>query len=168
MIYPIRRRGDYPQLETKSARVREFDATLKELVDDMLQSMYAAHGVGLAAPQIGFQLQVAVIDLSFGEDPNSMIVMVNPKIHHLSGEQFSEEGCLSIPGQKIIKQRFEKVIIRARTDRGKSFALTATGLLARAVQHEIDHLNGVLLEIPTISPQTQPSTPDIRTVTEEG
>lgn len=156
MIYPICRRGENLGLEKRAARVRKFDASLKELVDDMFATMYAAHGVGLAAPQIGVQLQVAVIDITFGADSGAMIVLVNPKIHKLNGEQWAEEGCLSIPGMRTLKRRFESVTVRARTEKGKSFTLTGAGLLARAIQHEWDHLQGIMLDITESSARKEP------------
>ena len=96
MIYPIVKYGD-PVLEKPAATITEFDGELRKLVDDMFESMYAAHGVGLAAPQIGISKRVAVIDVTFKEDPEAKIVLVNPEIVHTEGRQTSSEGCLSLP-----------------------------------------------------------------------
>lgn len=147
MIHTICKRGETTVLEQRSKRVTKFDESLRTLVADMFETMYAARGVGLAAPQIGIPLQIAVIDCSFGEYPAQRFILVNPKIMKLDGEQTADEGCLSMPGKRIPKRRFETVTIRARDTRGRSFMLTGTGLLARAIQHECDHLNGALLEL---------------------
>ncbi len=143
MIYPIVKFGD-PVLEKVAAPVTEFDAKLKKLVDDMFESMYEAHGVGLAAPQIGISLHLAVIDVTFKEDPNAKIVLANPQIIKTEGRQTSSEGCLSIPEFRENVTRPKKVTVKAQDVTGKWFEMTGEDLLARAFLHETDHLNGKL------------------------
>src|SRR5437764_6573085 len=113
MIYPIVKWPD-PVLEKPSAKVTVFDADLKKLADDMFESMYAAHGVGLAAPQIGISKRIAVIDVTFKEDPEAKIVLVNPEIVHTEGRQTSNEGCLSIPEFREKVTRPMRVKVRAQ------------------------------------------------------
>ena len=146
-IYPIVKRGESDILTIKAARVEKFNSYLSDLVEDMFATMYEAEGIGLAAPQIGVSLRVAVIDISCGEIPEAKIVLINPNIVGLGGIQIGDEGCLSMPGLRCEKQRFKEARVQAKTAKGKSFTLSGTGLLARAIQHELDHLNGVLLEV---------------------
>lgn len=143
MIYPIVKYGD-PVLEKPSQPVTVFDDNLRRLVDDMFESMYAAHGVGLAAPQIGIAKRLVVIDVTFKEDPGAKLVLVNPEIVHLEGKQSGQEGCLSIPEfrEQVTRARLAKV--RAQDAEGNWFEKTGEDLLARAFQHETDHLNGRL------------------------
>ena len=143
MIYPIVKYGD-PVLEKATAPITEFDDKLKKLVDDMFESMYEAHGVGLAAPQIGLSLHLAVIDVMFKEDPNAKIVLCNPQIIKTEGRQTSSEGCLSIPEFRENVTRPKYVTVRAQDVNGKWFEKTGEDLLARAFLHETDHLNGKL------------------------
>jgi peptide deformylase len=146
MIYPIVKYGD-PVLETQAATigVDEFDTPeLRKLVEDMFDSMYAARGVGLAAPQIGIAKRLAVIDCSNGERPEEKIVIINPEIIKVEGSQTSEEGCLSIPGFRENVTRGKFVTVRAQDTKGEWFEMTGDDLLARAFQHETDHLNGTL------------------------
>ncbi len=143
MIYPIVKYGD-PVLETAAKPVTEFDDKLKQLVEDMFESMYEAQGVGLAAPQIGFSLHLAVIDTSFKEDPSAKLVLANPKILSMEGKQNGGEGCLSIPEFRENLARAQRVTIRAQDVNGNWYEKTGEDLLARAFQHEIDHLNGKL------------------------
>ena len=144
MIYPIVKYGD-PVLETQAATVTEFDTPeLHKLLDDMFESMYAAKGVGLAAPQIGIGRRIAVVDLSVGEDPDKKIVLINPGVIAKEGAQLSEEGCLSLPGFREQVTRPFKVTVRAQDAKGQTFETTGEELLARAFAHEIDHLNGRL------------------------
>jgi peptide deformylase len=144
MIYPIVKYGD-PVLETKAARVEVFGTPeLRKLVDDMFQSMYAAHGVGLAAPQIGISQQIAVIDCSNAERPEEKIVLINPEILSSEGSQTSEEGCLSLPGFREQVTRGKHVTVRAQDVNGTWFETSGEDLLARAFLHETDHLNGTL------------------------
>ena len=132
-------------LREKTAPVNEFDSELQRLIDDMTETMYAAPGVGLAANQVGVLKQVTVIDVSAGEEQSSLIVLVNPEIIHKEGECSSEEGCLSFPKYTTIVKRAEKVKVKAFNRHGKLIEIEGDGLLARALQHEIDHLNGFLL-----------------------
>ncbi len=143
MIHPIVKYGD-PVLESISQPIEEFDGEFQKLVDDMFESMYAAQGVGLAAPQIGISRRVAVIDVTSGKNPEAKIVCANPEILHTEGEQREEEGCLSIPGFRGQVLRPQFVTIRAQDAAGKEFEMRGEGLLARAFCHEIDHLNGTL------------------------
>ena len=143
MIHPIVKFGD-PVLETPTKRVEKFDDDLQKLVDDMFESMYAASGVGLAAPQIGLGQRITVIDVSNGKTPEAKIVLANPEIIYADGQQREEEGCLSIPGFRGYVERPQYVTVRAQDASGKEFEMRGEGLLARAFCHEIDHLNGVL------------------------
>ena len=143
MIYPIVVYGD-PVLERPAEPVTEFNAELKKLVDDMFESMYAAHGVGLAAPQIGIAKRIAVIDTTFKEDPNAKLVLVNPEVIGREGKQNGQEGCLSLPDFRENVTRANIVTVRAQDVEGNWFEKTGDDLLARAFLHEIDHLNGRL------------------------
>lgn len=143
MIYPIMKYGD-PVLEKPSEPVRVFDGELKKLVEDMFESMYAAHGVGLAAPQIGISKRLAVIDVTFKEDADAKLVLVNPEIIHTEGKHTQNEGCLSIPEFREPVSRPMRVTVRAQDVNGKWFEKTGEELLARAFLHETDHLNGKL------------------------
>ena len=143
MIYPIVKLGD-PVLEKPAAAVTEFDEGLKKLIDDMFESMYEAHGVGLAAPQIGIGKRIAVVDVTFKEDPKAKLVLVNPEIIFTDGRQTSQEGCLSIPDFREKVTRARKVTVKAQDANGKWFEHTGEDLLARAFLHETDHLNGKL------------------------
>ena len=142
-IYPIVKYGD-PILEKPTATVKKFDADFEQLTEDMFASMYAAQGVGLAAPQIGLTLRVAVVDVTTGKNPEAKIVLANPEIIHAEGEVREEEGCLSIPGFRGYVMRPQFVTVRAQNAKGESFEIRAENLMARAFCHEIDHLNGIL------------------------
>jgi peptide deformylase len=143
MVYPIVLYGD-PVLETPAATVTEFDDELKTLIDDMFESMYAAHGVGLAAPQIGISKRITVIDVSFKEDPGQKLVLINPEIIATRGKQRGQEGCLSLPEFREDVSRANVVTVRAQDANGVWFEKTGEELLARAFLHEIEHLNGRL------------------------
>jgi peptide deformylase len=143
MIHPIVKLGD-PVLETPAKPVDKFDEELQKLVADMFESMYAARGVGLAAPQIGISLRLAVIDVTDGKNPEAKIVCANPEIIHAEGEQREEEGCLSVPGFRGYVPRPQYVTVRAQDATGKQFEMRSEQLLARAFCHEIDHLHGTL------------------------
>lgn len=143
MIYPIVKYGN-PVLEKSAEPVTEFNDALKQLVEDMFESMYVAKGVGLAAPQIGISKRLAVIDVTFKEDPNARLVLANPEIIHTEGKQTQSEGCLSIPEFREPVTRPNKVTVRAQDIHGKWFEKTGEELLARAFLHETDHLNGKL------------------------
>jgi peptide deformylase len=142
-IYPIVKYGD-PILEKPTALVKKFDEELEQLAEDMFASMYAASGVGLAAPQIGKGLRIAVVDVTSGKNPEAKIVLVNPEVIHGEGEKREEEGCLSIPGFRGYVVRPQFVTVRAQNAKGETFEMRGEELLARAFCHEIDHLNGVL------------------------
>ncbi|HET7258678.1 MAG TPA: peptide deformylase [Candidatus Acidoferrum sp.] len=142
-IYPIVKYGD-PILEKPTAPVKNFDAEFEQLTEDMFASMYAAQGVGLAAPQIGLSLRVAVVDVTTGKNPEAKIVIANPEIIHAEGEVREEEGCLSIPGFRGYVMRPQFVTVRAQNAKGESFEIRGENLLARAFCHEIDHLHGIL------------------------
>jgi peptide deformylase len=143
MIYPIVKFGN-PVLEKSAEPVTVFDTSLMKLVEDMFESMYAAHGVGLAAPQIGISKRLAVIDITFQEDPDARLVIANPEIVRAEGRHTQNEGCLSIPEFREPVARARKVTIRAQDVNGKWFEKTGEDLLARAFLHETDHLNGKL------------------------
>lgn len=143
MIYPIVKFGD-PVLEKPAAPITSFDDDLKKLVEDMFESMYAAHGVGLAAPQIGISKRLAVIDVTFKEDPDAKLVLANPEIIHSEGKQSQNEGCLSIPEFREPVTRARTVTVRAQDINGQFYEKTGEDLLARAFLHETDHLNGKL------------------------
>jgi len=143
MIHRIVKFGN-PVLEKPAAPVTVFDDELKKLVEDMFESMYEARGVGLAAPQIGLSKRLAVIDVTFKEDPNAKLVLANPEIIHTEGKHRQPEGCLSIPEFREPVTRATKVTIRAQDVNGQWFEKTGEDLLARAFLHETDHLNGKL------------------------
>jgi peptide deformylase len=143
MIYPIVKYGD-PVLEKPAETVTAFDDELQNLLDDMFESMYAAHGVGLAAPQIGIGKRIAVIDITFKEDPNAKLVLINPQIIHTEGRHTQQEGCLSLPEFRENVTRPTRVTVRAQDAKGNWFEKTGGDLLARALMHETDHLNGKL------------------------
>lgn len=133
-----------PILQRPTEKVDAFDEELRTLADDMFESMYKAVGIGLAAPQIGVGKRITVIDLSNKEDPKDKIVLVNPEITHHEGRQVGEEGCLSLPDIRDKVTRAAKVTVRAQDLEGNWFEMEGTELLARAFQHEIDHLDGIL------------------------
>jgi peptide deformylase len=143
MIHPILKYGA-AVLETPTQPVEKFDEQLAALVQDMFESMYAAQGVGLAAPQIGRDVCVAVVDVSVGKNPEAKLVLANPQIVHSEGEQREEEGCLSLPGFRGYVARPQYVTVRAQDAAGTEFEMRGEGLLARAFCHEIDHLHGTL------------------------
>ncbi|HEX4544413.1 MAG TPA: peptide deformylase [Candidatus Acidoferrum sp.] len=142
-IYPIVKFGD-PILEKPGAPVKQFDAELEELAEDMFASMYAAQGVGLAAPQIGKSIRFCVVDVTAGKNPEAKIVLANPEIIHAEGEVREEEGCLSIPGFRGYVIRPQFVTVKAQNAKGEFFEIRGENMLARAFCHEIDHLNGIL------------------------
>jgi peptide deformylase len=143
MIYPIVKFPD-PILQQAAEPVSVFDAELRKLVDDMFTSMYDAQGIGLAAPQIGISKRLTVIDVSFQKDPKQKLVLINPEIVEKSGKQVEEEGCLSLPEIRDRVARAAQVKVRAFDAEGKPVEVEGTELLSRALQHEIDHLDGIL------------------------
>ena len=133
-----------PDLQKPAAAVTAFDAELSKLIDDMIDTMYAAPGVGLAAPQVGVALRVCVIDLSTGKRGGEVLTLVNPEFVERDGMQLEEEGCLSVPTFSATVARPARAVVRARDRTGAERIVTGDGLLARALQHELDHLDGVL------------------------
>jgi len=142
-LRPIVKWGD-PVLHAPSAPVGEVDGSLATLVHDMVETMYAAPGIGLAAPQIGVPLRVIVIDLSVGEEKGQLITLINPELVEREGEQRHEEECLSVPGFGGTPARPARVVVKGRDLEGKERVYAATDLLARAFCHEIDHIDGLL------------------------
>jgi peptide deformylase len=147
-IREIRKYPD-PVLRKKTQPVEKIDPAVDQLIDDMIETMHAAPGVGLAANQVGVSLQLAIIDLTSSEDrkkgkPQPILVIINPEILSQEGAVVEEEGCLSIPEYAETVKRAAKVKVRAKDRQGRHFELEADGLMAKALQHEIDHLNGVL------------------------
>jgi peptide deformylase len=143
MLRPILRYGERP-LHAPAEPVSRFDLNLHALIDDMIETMYAAPGIGLAAPQVGVPVRVFVADLSVGRDPSQLIVMVNPEFVEREGTQLEEEGCLSLPGFNATVLRPARAVVRGLDPDGREQRIEGTGLLARAFQHEIDHLDGRL------------------------
>jgi peptide deformylase len=143
MIRPILKYGDRV-LHERAENVVAVTAEIDRLVDDMIETMYAAPGVGLAAPQVGVPLRVFVVDISVGRDPNGLIVMINPEFVERDGMQLEDEGCLSVPGFNATVVRPSRAVIKGLDRSGQEQQHEATGLLARAFQHEMDHLDGTL------------------------
>ncbi|MBI3895276.1 MAG: peptide deformylase [Acidobacteria bacterium] len=143
MIHPVVKYGNEVLAKTAEP-VTVFDGDLQKLIEDMFESMYAAQGVGLAAPQIGISRRIAVIDITTGKDPKARIVLINPEIIVTEGQQKEEEGCLSLPGFRETVKRPLRATVRALDRKGKEFTMQGEGLLARAFCHETDHLNGQL------------------------
>ncbi len=133
-----------PVLARPGEPVTEFDSELRKFVADMFETMYAAQGIGLAAPQVAVAKRVTVIDLSMGKDPAQKLVLINPEITFQEGRQYEEEGCLSFPDIREKVVRAFKVKVRAQDEHGKWFEMEGEELLSRAFQHEIDHLDGML------------------------
>ncbi len=133
-----------PVLRVRCRKVETFDAGLRKLAANMVETMHAAPGVGLAAPQVGSDLRLAVVDISVGEDPAAVQVLVNPEVVRREGLETDVEGCLSLPGINDKVDRPFAVTVRAQTLEGESFELEAEDYLARAICHEVDHLDGIL------------------------
>jgi peptide deformylase len=143
MVLPIVKYPD-PVLQRPALPVTEFNEDLRKLAEDMFESMYAAEGIGLAAPQVGVSKRITVIDLSFKKVPEDRLVLVNPEIILREGKQLEEEGCLSLPEIRAKVSRAARVVVRAQDVEGNWFEKDALTLLSRCIQHEIDHLDGVL------------------------
>ncbi|NJD90527.1 MAG: peptide deformylase [Geobacter sp.] len=143
MIRPILTYPD-PELKKKSAPVTVISDKIRELANDMAETMYDAPGVGLAAPQIGVHQRVIVIDVAGSDEPPALITAINPVIIHAEGETFEEEGCLSVPKYAANVRRHAKVVVKGLNLDGEEMVWRADGLLAVAFQHEIDHLDGIL------------------------
>ncbi|NVN98130.1 MAG: peptide deformylase [Geobacteraceae bacterium] len=133
-----------PELKKKSAPVTVINDSLRQLVEDMAETMYDAPGIGLAAPQIGVLQRVIVIDIAGGDEPPELIAAINPVIVHAEGETFEEEGCLSVPKYAANVRRHGKIVVKGLNPDGEEMTWKAEGLLAIAFQHEIDHLDGIL------------------------
>jgi peptide deformylase len=142
-ILPIRIYPD-PILRAKTRRIEVFDATLRKLAADMVETMHVAPGVGLAAPQVGSDLRLAVVDPSVGEDPSQVRVLVNPEITRREGQETDLEGCLSLPGINDKVDRPLAILVKAQDLEGKPFEIEAEDYLARIICHEVDHLDGIL------------------------
>jgi peptide deformylase len=143
VIRPILKYGD-GTLQQKASPVSAITPDIERVIDDMIDTMYAAPGVGLAAPQIGVPFRIFVIDVSIGRDPESLIIMVNPEFVSRDGMQLEEEGCLSVPGFEATVVRPMHAVVKGLDRNGQEFQREGTGLLARAFQHELDHLDGKL------------------------
>ena len=143
MLRPILRLGDSILSEPARA-VDTITPEIETLIDDMIETMYAAPGIGLAAPQVGASLRIFVIDLSLGKDRAGLHAMINPQFVERDGMQLEEEGCLSIPGFTATVARPSRVVVEGLNRHGEKYRLEGTGLLARALQHEVDHLNSCL------------------------
>lgn len=143
MIRPILKYGDSVLVEP-ARRVDAITPDIERLIDDMVETMYAAPGVGLAAPQVGVPLRIFVVDLSLGRDPASLIVMVNPEFVSREGLQLEEEGCLSLPGFNATVVRPLRAVVKGLNRDGQEQVQEGRDLLARAFQHEMDHLDGTL------------------------
>jgi peptide deformylase len=143
MIRPILKYGDAP-LHDAAQPVDAVTVEIERLIDDMIETMYAAPGVGLAAPQVGVPLRLFVVDLSTGRDPKGLLALINPEFVEVDGVQLEEEGCLSLPGFNATVVRPSRVVVRSLDRYGTEQTTEGTGLLARAFQHEMDHLNGTL------------------------
>jgi peptide deformylase len=143
VLRPILRLGD--SILSEPARVVDaITPEIEQLIDDMIETMYAAPGIGLAAPQVGVSLRIFVIDLSLGKDPAQLYTMINPQFVERDGMQLEEEGCLSIPGFTATVARPKRVVVKGLNRQGDEYTIEGTGLLARALQHEIDHLHSCL------------------------
>jgi len=134
-----------PVLRKIAEPVRDYNPALEKLIQDMADTMYSAPGIGLAGNQVGVLKQIAIVDVSPPDKPKNLIVLINPEIVEMEGEDEMEEGCLSIPDFRQIVKRAKKIKVRARNLKGEEIELSAEGLLARAIQHELDHLNARLI-----------------------
>lgn len=138
----------YPEkvLKEKASPVENINGQIQRLIDDMTETMYAAPGIGLAAPQVGVSKRIIILDVSVkDEEKMPLIVLINPEIVNYEGETDSEEGCLSLPGYTTTVKRSEKILVRGLNREGMPVEIDGEGLLSRALQHEIDHLNGTLI-----------------------
>ena len=143
MIRPILRYGD-ESLHEPAGLVTEITSEIQQLIDDLIQTMYAAPGIGLAAPQVGVSLRIFVADISVGRDASELITFINPEFVSRDGTQREEEGCLSVPGFKATVVRPARAIVKGLDHEGREQIVEATGLLARCFEHEMDHLDGTV------------------------
>ena len=143
MILPILKYGSR-ELRVVSKNVESFDEDLETIIKNMVDTMYAAPGIGLAAAQVGINIRLTTVDLSVGEEPDKLMVLCNPEIISVEGTQKNDEGCLSVPDFSETVTRPQKMVVRARNAKGEEIIVEADGLLARCLSHEIDHMNGLL------------------------
>jgi peptide deformylase len=143
VIRPILKFGEAP-LHEPAADVGELNDSVQNIIDDMIETMYGAPGIGLAAPQIGVPLRIFVVDLSLGHNPDDLKVFINPVFLERDGVQLEEEGCLSVPGFNATVARPQRAVVKGRSRQGEELTVEGTDLLARAFQHEMDHLDGKL------------------------
>jgi peptide deformylase len=143
MIRPILRYGD-PVLHRPAAAVADITPEIQQLIDDMIQTMYAAPGIGLAAPQVGVSIRIFVADLSTGRNPDELLTFINPEFVEIDGTQLEDEGCLSAPGFNATVARPARAVLKGLNREGVERVVDATGLLARCFQHEMDHLAGTV------------------------
>lgn len=132
------------QLEIPAKKVEEINEDIKRITMDIVETMYAAPGIGLAATQVGIPFRIAAIDLSLGKNQDGLIILINPEIIHTEGNQQEEEGCLSFPGIYAVTNRPAKILVKAKNLNNEFYEIEGTELLARALSHEIDHLDGIL------------------------
>lgn len=143
MVRPILKYGETP-LHERAQPVAAITPDVDRVIQDMVETMYAAPGIGLAAPQIGVALRIFVVDLSVGRDPKGLLTVINPEVLEIDGVQLEEEGCLSVPGFNATVVRPSRVVLKGLDRNGVEQRHDGTGLLARAFQHEMDHLDGML------------------------
>jgi len=143
VILPILKFGEAP-LHERAAEVGGLTPDIQRLIDDMIETMYAAPGIGLAAPQVGVSLRIFVVDLSVGRKADDLVVLVNPEFLELEGVQIEEEGCLSVPGFNATVARPMRAVVSGLDRNGETITIEGKDLLARAFQHEMDHLDGKL------------------------
>ncbi|MFC1539259.1 peptide deformylase [Candidatus Latescibacterota bacterium] len=167
MEYTIKTYGN-PVLKNGTEKVSEFDSKLNEIVNNMIDTMYRDNGIGLAAPQVGISKKIVVVDPTFGEDENALLCIINPEITETGDECELEEGCLSVPGVFEFITRPEKIKVTYQDVEGNEHQLEADGLLARVIQHEIDHLEGILFidRLSTVKRNLLAKT--LRSIEEEG
>lgn len=144
MILEIKKYPD-PVLTKKTKKIKNIDQELQKLIDDMIETMYSAPGVGLAAPQVGHSIRLAVFDSSVKEEEGRLTVLINPEVVEKNGEVIMKEGCLSVPGFEAEIKRSEQIKVTGLDRNGQPITIEATGFLARVIQHELDHLEGILL-----------------------
>ena len=143
MIRPILRYGEQP-LHQPAAAVHDITSQVQQLIDDMIETMYAAPGIGLAAPQVGVGLRIFVADVSAGHNPGDLLAFINPAFVQRDGSQREDEGCLSVPGFNSTVARSARVVLKGLARDGSEQVIEAGGLLARCFEHEMDHLDGTL------------------------
>ncbi|MBI2829385.1 MAG: peptide deformylase [Acidobacteria bacterium] len=143
MIRPVLRYGEQV-LHQAAAPITEITPDIQQLIDDMVQTMYAAPGIGLAATQVGVPLRIFVADVSGGHNPGDLVTFINPEVVEVDGTQYEDEGCLSVPGFNATMARPARAVVKGLARNGREQVIEGTGLLARCLQHEMDHLDGTL------------------------